>query len=91
MKTPSDLISYLRTHQESSQIYKQLLHLWNQAAIFYCDKVVETKYDLFNNAANNAGAFNPKDYVIDFEKFTKLCEELLRKRISAHFKLQVIL
>lgn len=39
MKTMSDLIAYIHTHSSNGPVWRQLVHLWSQAAEIYCEKV----------------------------------------------------
>jgi hypothetical protein len=95
MKTVSELIAYIRAHSQDGAIWRQLSHHWSQATLLYCQKVLLAKQEGANGASGVNGT-SPKqtssqeeEYSITFEAFLGVAQELLRKRINVHFKLQV--
>ena len=96
MKSIGDLITYMKYHEQNGTIWRQLQHLWSQATILYCEKVKvakqEGKFNIHQSFQSTQSVEQiEKDYNITFESFVDIAEELLRKRINTHFKLQVSL
>jgi hypothetical protein len=93
MKTVADLIAYVRAHSRTKGMWEQLVNLWSQATLLYCEKVALAKTDpntLYSNTANmRNGSYMLPQYTILFEKFLEGADSLQQKRIGANFSLTV--
>jgi hypothetical protein len=89
MKTCAEFLSYVKQYSKSRSMWEQLVHLWEQAAMLYCEKVAMQKGGSELESLNESGLMGLPGYKISFRTFLGVCEEMLMKRINVKCELKV--
>jgi hypothetical protein len=89
MKNCAELLSYVKQFSKNRFMWDQLVHLWEQAAMLYCEKVAIQKGGTELELLDTNGLVGIPGYKISFKTFLSMCEEMLMKRINAKSELKV--
>lgn len=80
IKNLAELIAYRRAYARDQSMWEQLVALWTQASLVYCEKVAQAK----------GHSFALPEYNITFKAFLHVADDLLMKRINLRVNLQHI-
>jgi hypothetical protein len=90
MKNCAEFLQYIKQFSKNRFMWDQLVHLWEQAAILYCEKVAIQKGGSELELTDSDGLVGIPGYKISFKTFLGMCEEMLMKRINVKCELKYI-
>lgn len=91
MKNMAEFLAYVKQFSKSRSMWEQMVHLWEQATMLYCEKVAMQKgVSELESSSYEGGLLGMPGYKIAFKTFLGVCEEMLMKRINVKCELKVI-
>ena len=84
----ADLITYRRKYASHTELYAQLMMIWAECCVTYCELVISAKMEQL--IEQSSGSINPLSMSIRFDVFMNACDDICEKRITAKCAIQYI-
>ena len=84
----ADLITYRRKYASHAELYMQLMMIWAECCVTYCELVISAKMEQL--IEQSSGSINPLSMSIRFDVFMNACDDICEKRITAKCAIQYI-
>lgn len=84
----ADLITYRRKYAAHTELYNQLLLIWAECCITYCELVITAKMEQL--IEQSSGSINPFSMSIKFDVFMTACDDICHKRTTAKCAIQYV-
>jgi len=84
----ADLITYRRKYASHTELYVQLMMIWAECCVTYCELVISAKMEQL--IEQSSGSINPLSMSIRFDVFMNACDDICEKRITAKCAIQYI-